>query len=80
MKKKKRTPCRIVLKKNLIKEDVFEREIFLCQSLFKENNGGCSWAKCESCGVIPLLYKLHKGQLIDKPGQLRQLRRDTFNK
>ena len=31
----------------------------------KEKKDGCGWGKCVDCGVIPLLYKLHKGQLLE---------------
>lgn len=53
------------LKENIIDKEVFEREVFLCQKESKEEGGGCGWGRCEKCGVVPLLYKLHKGKIIE---------------
>ena len=61
MEKKKR------LKKNIIKKEVFDREISICRTLSKENLGKCKWGRCKNCGVIPFLYKLHKGELLEDP-------------
>jgi len=71
MKKKKLT-CKTGLKKNIIKKDVFNREIALCEILAKNNQGGCGWGKCKDCGVIPLLIKLHKGKLLEKPSEIKK--------
>ncbi len=57
--------CTMGLEKNIIPEKVFNREIALCRKLSKEKNGKCGWGKCVDCGVVPLLYKLHKGQLLE---------------
>jgi len=57
--------CKTGLKKNIINKEVFDREIALCQKLSKKNSGKCGWGKCADCGVIPLLYKLHKGELLE---------------
>lgn len=56
---------KISLAKNIIDKETFDREIALCQKLTKENNSKCGWGKCVDCGVIPLLYKLHKGELLE---------------
>ena len=71
MRKKKLT-CKIGLKKNIIRKEVFDREIKLCQMLAKEHGGKCGWGKCKDCGVIPLLVKLHKGKLLEKPSEIRK--------
>lgn len=57
--------CEAGLAKNIIGGEVFEREIGLCQKLSKDNGGKCGWGKCADCGVVPLLYKLNKGQLLE---------------
>ncbi len=57
--------CETGLGKNIINKEVFDREIALCRKLTKENGGKCGWGKCADCGVIPLLYKLHKGELLE---------------
>jgi len=61
----KKPTCKTGLKKNLISKQVFDREMDLCHMLSKENRGRCGWGKCASCGVIPLLVKLHKGKLLE---------------
>ena len=75
---KKKLTRKTGLKKNIIKKKVFEREIKLCQHLNKEHMGKCGWGRCKQCGVIPLLYKLHKGKLIDKSGDLAEIRTSIF--
>lgn len=78
MKNKKLT-CKTGLKKNILNKEVFDREIALCQKLFKENNGKCAWGKCKDCGIILLLYKLHKGQLLEKPAEIKKVKNDILN-
>ncbi len=64
--------CKTGLKKNIIKKEVFDRGIALCKMLAKEGGGKCGWGKCKDCGVIPLLYKLHKGKLLEKPAEIKK--------
>jgi len=40
----------------------------------KENGGKCNWGICKKCGVLPLLYKLHKGILLEKPEEIKELK------
>ena len=68
----KKPICKNGLKKNVISKSVFEREIELCRELSK--NKKCSWGKCGSCGVIPLLIKLHKGILIEDEKELKKIK------
>ena len=75
---KNKLTCKTGLKKNIIKKEVFKRELALCKMLSKENKGKCGWGKCKDCGVIPLLYKLHKGQLLEKPVDLAKVRKKVF--
>lgn len=62
------------LRKNIISKNVFNKEIDLCKKLNKK----CNWGKCGSCGVIPLLYKLHKGILIEDKKELEKLRKEIL--
>ena len=62
--------CKTALKPNLVSEETFERELKLCHQLSEENGGKCGWGVCKDCGVIPLLYKLHKGELIEDPEEI----------
>jgi hypothetical protein len=66
--------CRIGLRRNIIKKEVFDREVALCRKLSKENGGKCGWGKCKDCGVIPLLYKLHKGQLLEDSTEIKKVK------
>jgi hypothetical protein len=71
---KKEITCKTGLKKNLIDKKVFEREVFLCQKLFRENKGKCNWGKCKDCGVIPSLYKFYKGKLLETPEKVKKIK------
>lgn len=72
----KKLTCKTGLKKNVISGKVFNRELELCRSLNSESKGnGCGWGKCKDCGVIPLLYKLHKGFLIEDKKELDDLKK-----
>ena len=57
--------------------EIFEKEIAMCQNLNKKNNGHCDWGECDKCGVIPLLYKLGKGELYEKV-KAQELREKVF--
>ena len=59
--------CKTGLMPNVISEEVFSRELLLCGKLFRKNGGKCGWGICKDCGVIPFLYKLYKGQLLEDP-------------
>lgn len=78
MKNKSKLTCKTGLKKNIIKKEVFDREIALCKILSKEHKGKCGWGRCKDCGVIPLLYKLHKGKLLERPADLAKIRKKIF--
>lgn len=80
MKKKNNLSCKTGLKKNIINKEVFDRETKLCEKLFKEKKGGCGWGKCGDCGVIPLLYKLHKGELLEDPDKIEAVKNKILNK
>lgn len=70
MKNKKLT-CKTGLKKNIINKEIFKKELKLCHQLSKEKTGKCGWGRCKDCGVIPLLYKLYKGQLLEDPKEIK---------
>ncbi|MFH1401776.1 MAG: hypothetical protein ABIG40_02335 [Parcubacteria group bacterium] len=58
--------------KSIITKKVFDKEVAMCEKLAKENKGKCVWGKCTNCGVIPFLYKLHKGELLEKPVDIKK--------
>jgi len=61
-------------KKKAISKEVFDKEIAMCKTLFKKKKEKCAWGKCKDCGVIPLLYKLHKEQLLEKPAEIKKVK------
>ncbi|MGE5329693.1 MAG: hypothetical protein ACM3KR_09330 [Deltaproteobacteria bacterium] len=63
----------------LISEDVFRNEVSMCKNLNKKNSGGCNWGKCNECGVLPLLIKLHEGRLIEDSSEVNALKEKIFN-
>jgi len=65
--------CKVGLKKNVIKKEVFEREIKICQEYYKKK-GGCGWGRCSQCGVPFLLHKFYKGKLIEDKKAIRKFR------
>ncbi len=69
----KKPTCKTGLKKGLISKEVFDREIALCKEM-SSKSGGCCWGRCENCGVVPLLYKLYNGELIDEGEKLKDLK------
>lgn len=62
------------LSQEIFDQEIFDHEIAICQQLAKKNNGECNWGKCKDCGVLPLLYKLHKGVLLEKPDEIKKLK------
>ena len=57
-----------------MEKEVFNKEVGMCKKLSKENRGKCTWGRCKDCGVIPLLYKLHKGKLLEKPAEIKKVK------
>ncbi|MDD2516097.1 MAG: hypothetical protein PHF46_02165 [Candidatus Gracilibacteria bacterium] len=62
------------LNSGIINKEIFENEFDLCKKLSLENGGFCLWGECDKCGVLPLLVKLYKGELIHKKEDLEKLR------
>lgn len=56
-------------------EETFEKEIGMCQKLSKKNGGKCKWGECEKCGVIPLLYKLGKGEFYEEKDEVEKIKK-----
>lgn len=74
----KKISCKTGLKKCIIKKSIFDKEIALCQKLSKENKGKCGWGKCKDCGVLLLLQKLYKGELIENKDEIRKIKSDVL--
>ena len=60
------------IKKNIISEEVYKREVQLCKTLSSENNSKCDWDACGDCGVFPLFHKLHKRELLEDPELIKK--------
>jgi len=58
--------------------DVYKKETKTCAKLFKEKQG-CAWGRCETCGVIPLLYKFETGKIIEEADEIKALREEILN-
>lgn len=50
----------------------------MCRELSKKNGGKCNWGECEKCGVIPLLFKLSRGDVVEKEDDVKELKRVTL--
>jgi hypothetical protein len=47
--------------------------------MFKEKSG-CAWGKCDSCGVVPLLHKLYKGELLEREAEIEVAKNRVFGR
>jgi hypothetical protein len=63
-----------------ISKETFEKEINMCRKLARENGEKCNWGECGKCGVIPLLYKLHKGQFLEGKAEIKEAKKILQNK
>jgi hypothetical protein len=62
-----------------IPTEIYQKEIGICKKLANENGNKCNWGECEKCGVIPLLYKLHEGILLEDKGVIRDVKNITLS-
>lgn len=74
----KQIDCETELRPNTIDAETFKREVALCKKLSNKNDGGCCWGRCMDCGVLPLLVKLHKGEVIDNKEKIDALKQDIL--
>ncbi len=61
-----------------MEKEIFEKEIAMCRDLSRKNGGKCNWGECAKCGVIPLLYKLGKGEFYEKEDEVEKLKKTTL--
>ena len=62
----------------MTEENIFAQEIAICQKQFALKKG-CNWGKCADCGVIPLLYKLYKKELLEDPIELKKIKQQILD-
>jgi hypothetical protein len=79
MKSKEQCCCHTELKPNVIEKQTFDNERAICKQLYHEKNGSCCWGECDKCGVIPLLYKLHKGILLEDRQEIQEIKKQEFD-
>jgi len=60
---------------NIISKKIFEKETEMCKKLAQENGKKCNWGECDRCGVIPLLYKLHEGKLLEDKTEIKKVKK-----
>jgi len=77
--KDKKVGCETGLKPGIIDKEVFDREIALCKKLNKKDKIKCGWGECDKCGVIPLLHKLHKGELLEESVEIKHIKKKIFS-
>ena len=58
-----------------ISQEVFLREIKICRKLNREGKKGWNWGKCANCGVLPLLIKLRKGELLEELKEIEKTKK-----
>ncbi|MCK5413002.1 MAG: hypothetical protein KAI57_01365 [Candidatus Pacebacteria bacterium] len=64
--------CQTDSNKNIIDREVYEKELSMCKKLSQENGGKCAWGVCQDCGVIPLLHKLYRGELLEDSEEIKE--------
>jgi hypothetical protein len=62
----------------ILESKIFNSEIAMCQKHFQKK-GKCKWGECAKCGVIPLLFKLGKGELYEDEKEITNLKEKTLN-
>jgi hypothetical protein len=60
-------------------QQIFEKETAACRELSKKNGGKCKWGECDKCGVIPLLYKLGKGEFYDTAENIARIKKVSLD-
>jgi hypothetical protein len=63
------------IKIKIMEKEIFEKEITICKQLSKKGGGRCNWGECEKCGVIPLLYKLGKGEFYENKEDIERIKK-----
>lgn len=61
-----------------MEKEIFEKELAMCRDLFSKNGGRCHWGECAKCGVIPLLYKIYKGEFLENDREIEKVKNEIF--
>lgn len=57
---------------------IFEEESSICKNLYMQNGGACNWGECDKCGVIPFMYKIYKGEMIEDLEKIKKIKKEVF--
>lgn len=76
---KKKISCKTGLRKSVISRHIFKKELELCRQLSKKGKGKCGWGTCKNCGVIPLLHKLHRGELLEDEKEIKSIKKEIIS-
>ena len=57
----------------MIDDLVYQKEINMCHELYQKS-GGCNWGRCENCGVLPLLHKLHSKEILEDLVEIKKFK------
>ncbi|NTU67018.1 MAG: hypothetical protein HGB08_03800 [Candidatus Moranbacteria bacterium] len=58
----------------MIEKETFEKETGMCRELSRKKGGRCNWGECSKCGVIPLLHKLYKSEVVESEEEIKNLK------
>lgn len=61
-------------------QEIFEKEIAICRESNGKNGGRCNWGECAKCGVIPLLYKIYKGEFLENKDEIEKVKKEIFDR
>ena len=61
-------------------KEIFEKEAGICRNLNEKNGGRCNWGECAKCGVIPLLYKIYKGEFLENKEEIEKIKKEIFGR
>jgi hypothetical protein len=56
----------------MLDKETFEKEIKICQDF--SDKGACAWGECEKCGALPLLHKLHTGEVVEDKAAIDKIK------
>lgn len=60
-------------------QEIFEKEIAICREGYVKNGGKCNWGECAKCGVVLLLYKIYKGEFLEKKEEIEKVKKKIFD-
>lgn len=62
----------------MLDQETFDKEIKICQKMYKEKDG-CNWGRCDECGVVLLLHKLKTGEVVEDKEGVKRLKKNILD-